>query len=548
MSVEEDEQVFVCYGCGAKGSVIDMWALFEGVSVKEAFSQIESHLGVHREKPVQTRPSPAKVEKPEKTSPPSGEKKLVKTYDYKDEKGELLFQVCRFEPKDFRQRHMDGGEWKWNLNGVRRVLYNLADVLSSDTAIYFCEGEKDADLLHGMGLCATTVPMGAGKWDDAYTAAFKAKTVVILPDNDAAGEKHCKILTEKLGPVTRAVYIVNVPSPHKDVSDWRKDFSSDAEFGMKLLEESRKAKVVAGADTLPIYDMEEMEARYAEEINRPSRVTLSMGILAPTLGKAIRPLIAGEFATILADTGVGKTFILQNIAMNYADTPILMFEMELPETLMFERFASMSSGAKPDSVEEAYRQKLKIGWRRGLRLRNLAVCPKSNLTCEDIRKLIIQSEMKFGKSPGVVMIDYIGLIRGPGSSRYERLSAIAEDLKTIAKETGTVIITTSQVSRKNDDSPDISLHDAKDSGSIENSSGLILGAWRDTEDAQRIWIKILKNTKGKPGLKVPCRFNPENLQIHEEYGYCENTESEPPQNGSGRKYGSSYPPRRTSSR
>src|SRR5262245_61157851 len=29
---------------------------------------------------------------------------IVETYDYVDEQGELLFQVCRFEPKDFRQR------------------------------------------------------------------------------------------------------------------------------------------------------------------------------------------------------------------------------------------------------------------------------------------------------------------------------------------------------------------------------------------------------------------------------------------------------------
>lgn len=517
LAVDEDQQIFVCYGCHAKGSVIDAWALFEGVTVKEAFTQIEAHLGVKKGPAPATRPV---QEKPEKATHPSPEKKLVKTYDYRDEDGEVLFQVCRFEPKDFRQRHREGNEWKWGLNGTRRVLYNLPDILSAETAIYFCEGEKDADLLHGMGLCATTTPMGAGKWDDSYTAAFKAKTVVILPDNDPAGEKHCKLLTEKLGPVARAVYIVNVPSPHKDVSDWRKDFSSDAEFGMRLLEFARAAKVVAGADTLPIYDMEEMESRYKEEINRPSRVSLSMGILAPTLGKAIRPLIAGEFATILADTGVGKTFILQNIALNYSETPILMFEMELPETLMFERFASMSSGANPNAVEDAYRQKMQIGWRRGIKLKNVFVCPKANLTCEEIKRLIVQSEMKIGKKPGVVMIDYIGLIRGPGSSRYERMSTIAEDLKTIAKETGTVILTTSQISRKEGDSPEIFLHDAKDSGSIENSSGLMLGAWRDPEDKERLWIKILKNTKGAPGLKVPCRFNPNNLQIHEEYGYC----------------------------
>src|SRR5215475_11219623 len=34
--------------------------------------------------------------------------KMVKTYDYLDEADELLFQVVRYEPKDFRQRRPDG--------------------------------------------------------------------------------------------------------------------------------------------------------------------------------------------------------------------------------------------------------------------------------------------------------------------------------------------------------------------------------------------------------------------------------------------------------
>jgi len=34
--------------------------------------------------------------------------KIVEVYPYRDEKGELLFEVVRFDPKDFRQRRPDG--------------------------------------------------------------------------------------------------------------------------------------------------------------------------------------------------------------------------------------------------------------------------------------------------------------------------------------------------------------------------------------------------------------------------------------------------------
>ncbi len=43
--------------------------------------------------------------------------KIVATYDYPDADGKLLFQVVRFEPKDFRQRKPDATAvdgWRWN--------------------------------------------------------------------------------------------------------------------------------------------------------------------------------------------------------------------------------------------------------------------------------------------------------------------------------------------------------------------------------------------------------------------------------------------------
>src|SRR5262249_11945638 len=73
---------------------------------------------------------------------------IVQTYDYRDEAGGLLFQVVRFDPKNFRQRRPDGeGDWTWNLGDVRRVLYRLPDIAGAppDQAVFVVEGEKDAD-------------------------------------------------------------------------------------------------------------------------------------------------------------------------------------------------------------------------------------------------------------------------------------------------------------------------------------------------------------------------------------------------------------------
>ena len=81
---------------------------------------------------------------------PSGQskKKIVARYDYRDEQGELLFQVCRMEPKDFCQRRPDGNGWTWKVKGVRRVPYRLPELIGTgDRVVCIVEGEKDADRL-----------------------------------------------------------------------------------------------------------------------------------------------------------------------------------------------------------------------------------------------------------------------------------------------------------------------------------------------------------------------------------------------------------------
>ena len=71
--------------------------------------------------------------------------KIVKTYDYTDADGTLLYQVCRLEPKSFRQRRPDGnGGWDWKLE-ERRILYRLQDLKRYPFGtVFITEGEKDA--------------------------------------------------------------------------------------------------------------------------------------------------------------------------------------------------------------------------------------------------------------------------------------------------------------------------------------------------------------------------------------------------------------------
>jgi putative DNA primase/helicase len=157
---------------------------------------------------------------------PHVSRRVVATYDYRDQDGALLYQTVRYEPKDFRQRRPDGrGGWIGNLDGVRRVLYRLPDVLATDGPVWIVEGEKDADALWRIGCVATTRAMGAkSAWLPEYTWALTGRAVYVVPDNDQAGRDGAAIVAGHLvatGHVA-SVGVVHLPGlpDHGDVSDW----------------------------------------------------------------------------------------------------------------------------------------------------------------------------------------------------------------------------------------------------------------------------------------------------------------------------------------
>src|SRR5581483_5922013 len=156
---------------------------------------------------------------------PASKPKIVAIYDYCDEKGNLLFQVVRFDPKDFRQRRPNGkGGFTWGLGDTRRVLYRLPELVKAhpEETIFLAEGERDVDNLVKLGCVATTSPMGAGNWRSEYNGYFRDRQVVILPDNDEAGRKYAQQVAEGIYGAGADVTILELPDlPKKgDISDW----------------------------------------------------------------------------------------------------------------------------------------------------------------------------------------------------------------------------------------------------------------------------------------------------------------------------------------
>ncbi len=156
---------------------------------------------------------------------PQKNRRVVATYDYEDESGKLLYQVVRYEPKDFCQRRPDGkGGWHYNLKETPRVLYRLPEILEQpELPVYVGEGEKDADNLVDIGIpTATTSPEGAGKWRSEYSEMIRGRSVVIFQHNDTVGRKHASDIASSCYSAGCPVRIVDLPglSLKGDVTDW----------------------------------------------------------------------------------------------------------------------------------------------------------------------------------------------------------------------------------------------------------------------------------------------------------------------------------------
>ncbi len=145
--------------------------------------------------------------------------RVVAEYSYVDEKDQLLFQVVRFDPKSFRQRRPDGkGGWAWNLNGVRRALYRLPEVVKAKSVI-ICEGERDCEAARKLGIVATCNPGGAGKWRREYAEYFRGKRVAIIADADEPGRKHACEVARSLRGIAETLKLVELPGA-KDLTAW----------------------------------------------------------------------------------------------------------------------------------------------------------------------------------------------------------------------------------------------------------------------------------------------------------------------------------------
>ena len=225
----------------------------------------------------------------------------------------------------------------------------------------------------------------------------------------------------------------------------------------------------------------------------------------------------GELIIIAARPAMGKSAfgmnIVQNIVLNEEyrkkDTAALVFSLEMPARQIVTRLISSVSYVSQDKLERGAFEKddyMKvIHAAKLINSVNLFIDDGNDLTPSELRararKLAREHKL------GIILIDYLQLMRGSGKYRDNRaleIGEISRSMKILAKEMNIPVVALAQLNRgvegRTDKRPMNA--DLRESGAIEQDADVIMFIYRE-----EVYKKDDPNLKGKTEIIIGKQRN-----------------------------------------
>ena len=196
----------------------------------------------------------------------------------------------------------------------------------------------------------------------------------------------------------------------------------------------------------------------------------------------------GDLIILAARPSQGKTAMALNIIQNALDKgfPVAMFSLEMGRFQIYQRMVCTAAQVSLHNVSTGVFQKSR--WRElSTKIQKLGEQPlfiddTPAVTITEIRmraRRLARELQKQGKELGLIVIDYIGLIRSGKTkveSRQQEVSEISRMLKELARTMNVPVLALSQLNRNTekgraDNRPQLS--DLRESGSIEQDADVV---------------------------------------------------------------------------
>ncbi len=248
------------------------------------------------------------------------------------------------------------------------------------------------------------------------------------------------------------------------------------------------------------------------------RMTTPIDMIRTGFGKFDNKLLIerGDFIILMGEQSAGKTALSINLAVNMAKQgyKVIYYSLETSDYGVLDRAISMTSGAK---LRNIMRHDLSEDdmTRVGEIQDDITSLPLSVVEAAGWNATRIGNDAIANKAD-IIFIDYVGLVRGTGRSKYEETTNVSLELHTIAQKNKITIVALSQMNREsNNDKPNKNgkkvntlptMHDAKDTSQLESDADAMIALKRKDVGRERFektrWrtdAVIVKNKKGMLG-------------------------------------------------
>lgn len=232
----------------------------------------------------------------------------------------------------------------------------------------------------------------------------------------------------------------------------------------------------------------------------------------------------GELNIFAAASGGGKSLFLANLGVNFAlaGLNVIYFTFELSEELVGMRVDSMVTGIPTRDVFknlDDVEMKVKLTGKKagGMQIKYLP----SGKNCNDLRSYLKEYEVKTGKKPDILLVDYLDLmmplsVKVSPSDLFIKDKYVSEELRNLAMETQAVVVTASQLNRSAVE--EIEFDHSHISGGLSKiqTADNVIGIFtsRAMKERGRYQIQFMKTRSSSGvGQKVDLEFNVDTLRI-----------------------------------
>lgn len=422
-----------------------------------------------------------------------------------------------------------------NEKGVPSPLFQ-PELLEEDGPIFLAEGTFDALSAEELGYpCAAL--NGSGNREKAAALLRKMKRpaqVILLPDNDQAGEEWAAALLAEFPWLTRCP-----PLPlGKDLNEL---LCADRAAAAAFLE----ACAVDWAATHPPYREQSAAKRMPEFLKYVGTARPAVPTGFPGLDSALDGGLYEGLYVLGAVSSLGKTAfcmqIVDQIAAAGTDTLVFSLEMSAFELMArsISRETFLSDTTRGRTLSKTVRGVLDARRREKSPAREIAHLEEAQARyaayadhiwfvegdhetgLEAIHQRVERHIAETGRRP-VVVIDYLQII-APSDVHFtdkQNLDRAVCALKKLSRSLGLIILAISSFNRENYNL-EVSMAAFKESGGIDYSADVLLGLQargagsrsfnldeEKRKDPRELELKILKNRSAALGNPVPFRYYP----------------------------------------